>query len=93
MKMKMFKLVLMFGLLTGCSTEKVNEDFKIIEVNQESVRGELVTGTGEGIYYTREQFKAEGITSPKVGDKVRITWSAADYENQDWENFDAEIIK
>ena len=62
----------------------ITEYHKIIEIKDGMVRAELVTGTGEGIYYTEEQLKdAEPF---KVGDTIEISWTEEDFNNENWDN-------
>lgn len=64
----------------------VSEHFIITEIENGSVRGELVNGTGEGIYYPETIFPQHGIDGLKIDDEVTITWTANAYENENWDN-------
>lgn len=66
--------------------DSVTEEFKITSVeNDTMVRGELTTGTGEGIYYPMDAFEANGAGTVAVGDIVQITWSQNAYQNENWD--------
>lgn len=64
----------------------IGEGFKITEIKDGYVRGEKTTGTGEGIYYTTNLFGRFGLDNIKVGDKVQVLWTKADYDNENWDN-------
>lgn len=86
----------MFNNLVGCSSnpkeETISEVHKIYEIENGFVHGELVKGNGEGIYYSENQLDKEGISNIKIGDKIKFTWSKNDFENENWDEFDAERV-
>lgn len=64
----------------------MGEAFKITEIKNGFARGEKTEGTGEGIYYPLNLFARFGLDNLKIGDKVQIMWTKADYTNENWDN-------
>lgn len=67
--------------------EVVTEQHEIVSIEGNIIRGELVGGKGEGIYYTKQDFIKLGldVNELKVGSIVEIGWKEVDYNNEDWE--------
>jgi hypothetical protein len=86
-------LVLGCGILLGGSQTDVKEIHQVTEIENGYVHGERVMGSGEGIYYSLNQLKEEGVEDVHVGDKIEFSWSQEDFENENWENFDAKEVK
>lgn len=83
----MLSQALVYGMLfLGFNDgEVVTETHEITSIEGEIVRGEFVVGTGEGIYYTKEQFKEMGVEELEVGDVIDISWTQDNYENEEWD--------
>lgn len=70
-------------------TNAVVETFVIHEETETEIRGELLNGTGEGIYldetYTAQDWDQlkEDI---KVGSVINVHYDKEDYENEIWDN-------
>lgn len=91
----MFKKLIIGGIIilsiSGCSkTEMITEIHEITSVNGNEIRGENITGKGEGIFYYENQFENVGIKDVNVGDKIKISWRSEDFYNENWNEFKAE---
>lgn len=65
----------------------ISEVFKITSIDSNGfVRGELVTGRGEGIYYDKRVFDGFGLDDIKTGDIVRFGWTEYNYDNAEWDD-------
>lgn len=87
---------ILIGMVDGepvTRPELVTENFIITSIENEDigevVRGELVTQTGEGIYYMYDEL---GIKDLKVGDEIEVSWTKENYENEFWVVYDAEKV-
>lgn len=74
------------------NNDYVSEIFYITSVNGDEIRGELLVGTGftgEGIYLLKSElvnYNVKPTRDIKVGDRVRVTYDAADYYNENWDS-------
>jgi hypothetical protein len=86
----MFKRVMVGGILilglAGCSDDVVVEVHEIISIDKGEIRGENVNGSGEGIFYYDEDFMDMGLYDTDVGDRVKISWTRKDFDDENWEN-------
>lgn len=72
----------------------ITEEFEIVYIEGEEVFGDLTEGTGEGIFYYKEQYREMGIENIEVGQVVKVSWTEYDYENELWDNiYSIEIVK
>lgn len=89
----MLKFMIMSALsmmLSGCGNDNyVYELHEIVEIEDGYVRGELVEGTGEGIFYSIKEMDDAGIKDIKIGDEIEFFWKKGDFENENWEEFNA----
>jgi hypothetical protein len=88
-------LTISLGLFMSQGTPEsgITETFEIYEISGNEVRGELVQGTGEGIYYHVSDFQKKGI-DVKEGQIVSITWTEENYVNEDWNDIQKmEVVK
>jgi hypothetical protein len=76
-------LVLLFGY--DNQPDVIVEEHEITNIEEGIIRGENLTGFGEGIYYTIEQFEEMGITEIAVGDVVSIGWTEYSFDNNEWD--------
>lgn len=83
-----FLLLSSLALLFGYDNEPtvIVEEHEITSIEEGIVRGENLTGFGEGIYYTVERFEEMGITDIAVGDVVSIGWTVYSFDNNEWDN-------
>lgn len=66
--------------------EPVVEVHEITNISGEEIRGENISGFGEGIFYYKDDFCNMGVCDIKVGDKVEISWTKSDFYNENWDN-------
>lgn len=94
-KKNLIVIGLVMGLIPGCNnheeiTEKkpsvVSEVHDIYEIDGNYIRGERIVGTGEGVYYSKEELKKAGLKHMKVGDRIKLSWIKDDYEDENWDN-------
>lgn len=74
----------------------IAEQHVIVSIEGNIIRGENVSGKGEGIYYTVEQFEQMGIDENDIviGDTVLIAWSEYNYNNEEWDQIElVEIVE
>lgn len=65
------------------------EFFRITSVENGIIRGELTSGTGEGIYYDliedKEELKQhEALWDLEKGDIISVSWTIENYNNDEW---------
>jgi|GEM_PF-5102966 len=71
------------------SQQYIFEDFRIVDVTpMGEIYGELITGTGEGIFLLQSQLSTipDAPTKLIVGDEIEIAWTVQDYQDENWEN-------
>lgn len=93
----MFKKIaisaVLISSLVGCSNSDISEVHQIEVIEGNDVYGGKVKGTGEGIYYTKEQFIDAGIKNVAVGDKVKVTWTKDNFDNENWNEMKIKKVK
>lgn len=74
---------------TSEQVETITEQFVITSVENGIIRGELVNGNGEGIYFDLMEYKEElkeydALWDLAVNDLISIEWTVDNYDNGDW---------
>lgn len=63
--------------------DTVSETFLVTDISNGDLRGELVEGTGEGIFYNLHEI--ERFIDVEVGDVITVSWEKENYVNEEWE--------
>ena len=92
------KLIVSFSIalmLAGCGNDDklISETHIITTIEDGNITGANINGDDTGIYYSIYDFKSHGIDRINVDDKVRITWTEENYNNEDWIIESVELVE
>lgn len=93
---RLLLIVCSMVVLVGCNSDKdvskqdnvIIEHHEIVAIEGNEIYGENVNGSGEGIYYTFDEFEGMGISKNEliVGDVIAISWNEESFDDEEWED-------